>query len=382
MIEIVAAHGYEGVTVRGLTKRARVSSGTFYKHYSSTEDCLLCTYDQICGRASRRMTEAAESEPDPERRLAAVVERLFEDISAAPQPAAFTLRAAATVGPAFTNELWTSAMRLGAALELCLRGEGDPPLDPLLLEGIVAGLARIGSTLGPAAGEGEIQRTTVEAVEWVMSASGPLDQELLDVPAPPEHRGGLRAPSRLRNGDWQGMLGDKRSMLLAATFWIARRGYDELSVSRVCREAGVSRRDFNRHFESLEDCFIAAVEERVAAAIDACDSPRDVCEAIEGDPTAARVLLVDITSVGTRGIDCRDRLISHAARELRTPESSIAAAWAILRRRLQEQGSATADALPLLTHLLAAREDEKRKAADRKRAAGTGKPAPPLLEFS
>ncbi len=367
MIEIVAAHGYEGVTVRGLTKRARVSSGTFYKHYSSTEDCLLCTYDEICGRAARRMTEAVEGEPKRDRRLAVAIERLFEDIVAAPQVATFALRAAPTVGPAFTSELATSAMRLGPALEFCLR-ESGPPLDPLLLEGMVAGLARIGSTLIRSAGKDEIKGATAESVEWIMGVSSPPP----DAPAPPEREGGPRVPGRLRNGDWEGMLGDKRSMLLAATFWIARSGYDQLSVPRICCEAGVSRRDFDRDFESLEECFITAVEERAAGAVEWSgtinDALRTLCDAIEADRSTARVLLVDITAVGTPGVDSRDRLICLAAKTLHaiTPkdcrptelaaEASVAATWAILRRQVQAPTSTAAEPRSALSQLVGSGE--------------------------
>jgi AcrR family transcriptional regulator len=373
MIEIAAAHGYEGVTVRGLTKRARVSSGTFYKHYSSTEDCLICTFDEVCGRVSRRMTEAAEAEPEPSRRLAAAVGRLFEDMVAVPQVTTFMLRAAPTVGPAFVDELGTSAMRLGAALDFCLRDEGNPPLDPLLLEGMVAGLARIGSTLLPVAGESRLEQVTVGAVDWATSVSGPLDPAAPSDAAPPERGGGLLVPGRLRNGNWEGMLGDKRSMLLAATFWIARRGYDQLSIARICREAGVSRRDFDRHFESLDHIFIAAVEQHATQVIEASDSLDALRNAIEADPDSARVLLVDLTAAGTRGIDCRDRLISKAAQVWRASaaagqsptegaaEASAAATWAILRRRVAEDG--------------------KHEAGDGKHLGRKEKPTPPLLEF-
>jgi AcrR family transcriptional regulator len=373
MIEIVAAHGYEGVTVRGLSKRARVSTGTFYKHYSSTEDCLVCTVDEICGQVSWRMTEAAEAESEPGRRLAAAVERLFGDMVAAPQMATFMLRAAPTVGPAFAGELGTSAMRLGSALEFCLRSEGDPPLDPLLLEGMVAGLARIGGTLMPAAGDDEFEGAVTEAVDWVKCVSSGLDLEPPDAVAPPERGGGLRLPGRLRNGNWEEILGDKRSMLLAATFWTARRGYDQLSISRICREAGVSRREFNRQFESLEDCFITAVDERAAEAIEASTTVKAFCDAMEADRDSARVLLVDVTAAGTRGIDCRDRLISRLAQLWRTTapkdqapsevaaEAFAAAVWAILRCR--------------------AAGDEKQSAGDGKHPGRNGKPASSLLEF-
>lgn len=383
MIELVATDGYEALTVRALTKRARISSGTFYSHYRSTDDCLLATFDLICQRASQRLVEAGQNEPEPCRRLLAAVERLFQDLAAAPQAATFMLRAAPTVGPAFTSGLRNSAMRLGVALEFCMRSDDSPPLNPLLLEGIVAGLARIGRVLVPTAGEDEIREVAAESAEWITSLSVPLAQDAeLSVAAVPAERGnGLPAPGLLRDGDWEGALGDERAMILAAVFRTARSGYHQLSVPRVCREAGVSRRDFNRHFDGLEDCFISALEERVTGALAAsmrrqsasgtwsctvCEALRKLCSAIEEDRDGARVLFVEMTAAGTRGVDSRDRLISQIAGTLRNiapdgrgpselaAEASTAAAWAIVRRRVQDPSSATTAALPVLALLMLA----------------------------
>jgi AcrR family transcriptional regulator len=387
MIEIVATDGYEAVTVRGLAKRARVSSGTFYRRYTSTDDCLLCTYDAICGRASRRMGEAGQRESEPRRRLAAAVTCLFEDMVEAPQVATFMLRAAHTVGPAFVCALSDSSMRLGAALEFCLKSDNGVNC-PLLLEGMVAGLARIGSGLGPAATPEEIERAATEAVKWAMGLLGPIPNSGLPVCSDPDQRDGAPAHGRLRKDDLERILGDERAMVLAAAFRIARRGYHQLSVPRICREAGVSRRNFNRYFETLEECFVTAVEEHAVRAVTASlrrnasgsRSPalyavlKALCEGIEEDRDSARVLFVDITAAGTLGMDSRDHLISEAARLLRTTrpdsdedhsesaaEASAAAAWAILRRQVLDQVQPVAGSPPLLMlFLLGPRRDEKR----------------------
>ncbi|HKO37827.1 MAG TPA: TetR/AcrR family transcriptional regulator [Solirubrobacterales bacterium] len=382
MVELVATHGYEAVTVRGLTKRARVSSGTFYNHYRSTDDCLLSTFDLICRSTSERLLQAGQEEPDPRRRLALAIGCLFRDMAANRQAATFMLRGAPAAGPAFTSRLRNSAMRIGLALEFCLRTGGGPHLPPHLLEGVVAGLARIGRLWLPAATEAEIGEIAAEAAEWIMSLSFPSAQgaELLVAPVPPGRRDGSTAARRLRDGNWQGTLGDERVMILAAAFRIAQcTGYHQLSIPMICREAGVSRRSFNRHFEGLEDCFSAALEERVASAVEAslrrrtpsapwstavCEALEELCDAIEADVDSARVLLVEVSAAGTAGIDSRERQIARIARALqatapvgREPselaaEASTAAAWAILRRRASEQSSAaTASLLPLLAFL-------------------------------
>ena len=50
LVELVAEYGYRSLTVRTLSRRARISSGAFYKHYRSTDECFLSTYDLVCRR--------------------------------------------------------------------------------------------------------------------------------------------------------------------------------------------------------------------------------------------------------------------------------------------------------------------------------------------
>lgn len=49
---------------------------------------------------------------------------------------------------------------------------------------------------------------------------------------------------------------------------VGHQGYAETHVDHVCRAAGVSTRDFYRHFPSKEDCFCAALDRCVAAIFD------------------------------------------------------------------------------------------------------------------
>jgi AcrR family transcriptional regulator len=45
LTELLAESGYSAVTIGELAKRASVSRGAFYEHFSSKEDCLLAAYD-------------------------------------------------------------------------------------------------------------------------------------------------------------------------------------------------------------------------------------------------------------------------------------------------------------------------------------------------
>jgi AcrR family transcriptional regulator len=304
---------------------------------------------------------------------------------ASPQVTTFMLRAVPAAGPAFTSRLRNSAMRIGVALEFCLRSGDGPLLPPPLLEGVVAGLARVGRVRVPAAQGDEFREVAADAAEWISSLCLPraasVEPALASVPPGSKVCGS--PPRQHHAGDWEGAPGNERTMILVAAFRIARsRGYHQLSIPAICREAGIPRRSFNRHFEDLEDCFCSALEERVADAVEGAvsgssssmswsaavyETLRMLCAAIDGDPGTARVLLVEVSAAGAKGVDSHDRQISQVARALRATasldqraselagEASTAAAWAILRQRASEQRSASVGSLlPHLAYLFLA----------------------------
>jgi AcrR family transcriptional regulator len=266
-------------------------------------------------------------------------------------------------------------MHLGVALEDCLRSVDRPHLPSLLLHGVVAGLARLGRVRVPKVGEDEITGIAAEAVEWTLSICSRLthDAELRIVPNLPDRRGPPPGAGRLQNRNWAGSLGDDREMILAAAFRIAKSGCHQLSVPRVCREAGVSRRDFNRHFGGLEDCLSSALELRVGRALATweCSGSEllpwtggvhralEMLEcAVGGDIGDARLLLTETSAAGTTGVDSRDHLITKIARTLRDTapegrkpseleaEASTAAAWAILGSQVATRTARRGKRLP------------------------------------
>jgi AcrR family transcriptional regulator len=364
VIELVAAGGYQSLTVRGLATRARISSGAFYTHFRSTDDCFLSTYDLVCRRVAERLMEAGQAEGDPHRRLTVAVDRLLRDIVSTPEIATFMLRSAPASGPAFTPTLRNSALQVGSALDYCLRAADRPEMPQPVLEGLVAGLGRIGRLQEV----GSIERDQTMAIAdetaaWAMNVCvfSARDEATAWTVAVRDTRGWRPAERRSDDGGWAGAPGDDRAMILSAAFRIARSGYHQLTVSRICREAGVPRRHFSRYFASLEDCFSSALEQRVANLVGAWRRNRTatvtwsgsvdralemIRGAVQTDVDGARLLLVEIFSAGTEGMESRDRLISQIAQTVRDTaplnrrpsaleaEASTAAAWAMVAAQL------------------------------------------------
>jgi len=94
---------------------------------------------------------------------------------------------------------------------------------------------------------------------------------------------------------------------------VAERGYNEVTIAHITKAAKVSRRAFYEHFESKEQCFLAAFEivvvhlhELVAAAVAPIpDWPhrivaglRALLDFLAAEPKLARLCLVDSMAAG------------------------------------------------------------------------------------
>lgn len=107
----------------------------------------------------------------------------------------------------------------------------------------------------------------------------------------------------------------QRERLLAAVVRVAAaKGYEATSVSDILEEAGVGRESFYELFEDKRDCMLAAhallVDHLEAAISAAYDEPgpwssrvRNAVAAMldwfAADPAAAKVMIVEVTAVGT-----------------------------------------------------------------------------------
>jgi AcrR family transcriptional regulator len=122
-----------------------------------------------------------------------------------------------------------------------------------------------------------------------------------------------------RSGDRDAARREQRERLFAAIVASCEeKGFDATSVEDLLRTSGVSRATFYEQFDDKLDCFRAAEDEMVAAAIsavadgfggegDASRRPRAALEAfiqlIVAQPAAARMCLVESYAAGETGIE-------------------------------------------------------------------------------
>ena len=117
----------------------------------------------------------------------------------------------------------------------------------------------------------------------------------------------------------------RRRLLLAMSEVLAENGYEEASIGRVCKRAGVSRRTFYEIFHDRDEClldaFDAAVEriaEPVRVAWEGGGNWRErtraaltmLLEQLDAEPAAARVCVVETLKAGPSVMERRARVVA------------------------------------------------------------------------
>ncbi|MBM6401905.1 TetR/AcrR family transcriptional regulator [Phycicoccus sonneratiae] len=129
---------------------------------------------------------------------------------------------------------------------------------------------------------------------------------------------------------------------------VAEKGLAATTIADVARLAGTSKRTFYEHFADKEECFLALYRTRsgeLIEVVDAALSPgaapatvqlQEVARAfltfLTGDRALGRAHVVDITTVGERGVRARQEVVDrHAATLLRMLEQARDAGTSVRR---------------------------------------------------
>lgn len=368
MIEAVAAHGYAATTVDEIVGLAGVSTKTLYRHFSSKQECFLCTYDavmeELAGRIAVAWREGSDRDRDRTAGLSRGLEAFVGEIARQPQAARLALVEVLAAGPCVLGRIERAQLGFERIITQGLgRASGGVEPPPLLARGIAGGIwyvarARLlsGRTEQPAGLGDELLRwmlayrsTTVPVLAARLTLDGREDAEAgasfahadtdglaLGDSMPAARRRAL-APSdsmpaarRRASLDRERMEeGDERTRILRTAARIAARdGYEELSVARILDEAEVSDEAFFALYENAGECFVAALEllsaQMLARVARAGGSARDWPSAVRmtsgslmrhiaEDPVFARCAFVEIFAAGAAGAAFRERLLRRLA---------------------------------------------------------------------
>lgn len=369
LIEIAAERGYAETTVELILERAGLDKPAFDRHFRSKYDCFLSAWQEINEGCMREMLEAYNSEGAWPDRLRAVACEIIEALRSDPTRASFaievlaagdaararrdmTMRVIASLIDAGRNEMddpesvpHTTAEALagsayGQVYAKVVRGNAEelPSLVPQLMSaavmpylGVEAALAELGRGFDPPAR----YRRDVAKRSSRKSDSPNVSAE----DYPPEL---ARLPPGRHGLPREFVVHNQRERLIAGLAEaIAENGYSGTTIAHITRHAAVSRRTFYEHFNSKDECFVAAYDtvmaelrERVSAAFeDASDWPHAVRAGIDAmlsflaaEPHLARLCMVEALVAGPVVVERYDAAIQsfvpyfQGGREGRPPE--------------------------------------------------------------
>ena len=327
--------GYDAVTVRVLIRRANVSTSTFYNHYGSVEDCLACIVASTMEILVEDIREGQRVGTDPLDGFRTGLRHLMDRLAQEPEMAQAVFIEAFAVGPRVRKEMDEALATLETLLAEIFSLAPRPIVGTTrLASGLVAGLVGTIRRTTLAGRAGELPDLTDELTGWMLSvaheevatfcvprsrpADGIVGDRLPWIGAAPASRESVADASR--------------RAIMAAARLASVEGLAGLTSAKIRKDAGLSRREFEQHFNGVEDCFLDAVESVATMAASVAESSgagtmhwqrrifkmmTALCSLAAGDRDLSRLVLLDVTAPGRPGLLRREELISRTASRIR-----------------------------------------------------------------
>lgn len=339
MTEIVADLGYDAVRVRELVKLAGVSTKSFYRLFEDKEDCLLRSHEMVIRHARVGLLTSQSGEDDWHERPRQIYAAFAREMERDPDAAQLALIGAYADGAAVLEQAQRAEETFAAMIAASFaRAPDGVVVPPMVIEGMMAGIARVSRNRLRAGRQGELPGMEVEMMEWAMSFPSDVSTGLaaLDTGVLLGNSAitPLLAPAGAAMSAALSPSGDRATILAAMGKLVAADGYKytDLTVPRIRSGAGVSRRIFDSHFNDVEECFLTALGERAAEAVAEAARAQMAgstwgggiyraisafCIQIAGDPLLARVCFSDDFAFGSKGSLARLRLVAGVSDQLR-----------------------------------------------------------------
>ncbi len=325
MIELAGREGAEAVTVRRLTKLARVSTGAFYASYQGTDDCLLRTYEELMAGLIRKVATTRSVELEPGRQVEVTLRALAKELRADRDAARFALIEIYGGGPAALAAVAGEERRLQSTLGACLDRRGKRVPEAMTAAIVAASLHCFRILLDDDAPADP--RATIDALAgWASDVvEGREDYSVAGLGV-----GDASAEEPAAKGVDSGPGGrQEEEMIMSAVLRLASPdGFFGLSAGKVSSAAGLPAARLRRHFSDLTDAYLAAVRRtcrsifaELTAGADR-DRPsrgsvrsalRQAWRRAASDPAGARLTFGGIVEPGIAGLTCREALISELA---------------------------------------------------------------------
>ena len=320
MIEASAIHGYEATSVAELCRLAGVSKRTFYEQFENKQACLLASYERVQACAKARLAAAQDSVPDWEQGLEAGLGSLVQGLVDQPRAARLALIELDAAGPAASAARQQARLAFERVIATSFaRAPRACALPPPVVKGVVYGVERtLRRSVLSGAGTAPLALAS-ELTAWALSYSSPALARLPVKPAQLAERTELSwLPGRAHAGS------ERVRILRAAAELAAGTGHARLDVSRIARRAGVGEEAVWANYDSVEQCFLDAVDLVGLEALvcvgksyrAAGEGPAGVCRAITElmllvavDPVLRGIVFTQAAVSGPSAIERRERLL-------------------------------------------------------------------------
>jgi AcrR family transcriptional regulator len=139
--QVVAEHGYEGLSIPKISAAAGTSNQTFYEHFNSKRDAFLAAYESVANEALLAALTAFEGAADGPQAIGAGLRALLEHIAGHHTYARLAFFELATAGPIALDRADATTDLLISFLEPGRAPEGiDTSTPRVALEAIAAGI--------------------------------------------------------------------------------------------------------------------------------------------------------------------------------------------------------------------------------------------------
>lgn len=126
MAEVCAEGGYATATVAEVTRRAGVSTASFYRQFKDRRECLLASFEELFGRLLGEVERACAAEAEPAEKVRAAIRTAASLLAADPPTARLLTVEIGAIGMEGVQLQHEAIERLAARLREARQPKAEP----------------------------------------------------------------------------------------------------------------------------------------------------------------------------------------------------------------------------------------------------------------
>jgi AcrR family transcriptional regulator len=334
LVELIAERGYQAVRIRDLTKLARISRPTFYGLYTSKEELLLASYDEIAQRTAKTAIRAYQAQGTRGERLRAAIRAFAELAASEPEGMSLMVLGAFGSGPNVLERRNHTLQALEQSIHAIRSPASSSGASDLTVKIVLGGIREVTAGRLRQGRARELPGLAGELAAWAGCYPVELPAGLQCAPAaktrahqPEISERALRAEGRLPSGrhdlSREFIVKNQRERIVNATASIvAEKGLSNLTIPEIAKRANVSHHTFYGMYPRKHDAFLGALKVGMHQALlvvgQAYDTHKDdwpqgvaaglhaLLHYLASEPAHSHLILVDTFAASPEAIATRE----------------------------------------------------------------------------